>query len=416
MDDLKVKNENLSPNKLIPQEHDNLTTEITEIEILKSREENNTPDVHSSELPGSSSIVSNVASYLVDQLSQQYFTNNDINNDNNTSIENNKMEGNSTYENCAAAFFTSNKYTSPPYHILGVKYENECDIQSVVKSRTWFTYRSGFPSIPKSNGITSDAGWGCAVRVGQMLLCETFKRLEGRTSPTKVDLLKKFHDLPTCDYSLHQLVLAFAKDDLSKIGTWLGPNNVCHAIKTLVENSTSNLQVHVCMDSTVVVPEIPEPTADSPLLLFIPLRLGLDNINTQMYGKDLLDTFSYPQSVGIIGGRPRTAYWFFGCSEDSGEILALDPHTVKEFTGAGVDGSSHVCDSPLFIPSVDRLDPSLALGFVVKNQFELDDLVARLGDSRLCAILRTLPKADFSTDFDFDCDMPDTDDEFEILC
>merc|ERR1739848_112391 len=146
-----------------------------------------------------------------------------------------------------------------------------------------------------------------------MLLCEVFKRLEGRQTVVKEELLRKFHDIPTAEFSLHKLVTAFAKDDPTKIGTWLGPNNVCHSIKSLVEvscssspTSTSNptLQVHVCMDSTVVVPEIPTPTTSQPLLIFIPLRLGLDNINSQMYGKDLLETFSYPQSVGIIGGRP----------------------------------------------------------------------------------------------------------------
>merc|ERR1711881_496437 len=117
--------------------------------------------------------------------------------------------------------------------------------------------------------------------------------------------------------------------------------------------------------------EIPVVTVDSPLLILIPLRLGLDEINIEMYAEDLKSTLAYPQSLGIIGGRPRFAYYFFGYSESSGELLALDPHTVKDFTGdAGPDTQSHICESPLLVPSVDRLDPSMALGFLTKNQIE----------------------------------------------
>ena len=128
------------------------------------------------------------------------------------------------------------------------------------------------------------------------------------------------------------------------------------------------------------------------------------------YEKPLLETFSFPQTVGIIGGRPRLAYYLFGHSSKN-EILALDPHTVRP-TNLLPDESEFICESPLIIPSLSKLDPSMALGFLVKSSFDLEDLLTRLEKTKLCAVMRET-KYDF--DADFDCNMPDTDDEFEIL-
>ena len=48
---------------------------------------------------------------------------------------------------------------------------------------------------------------------------------------------------------------------------------------------------------------------DTGLLLLVPLRLGLGSINHDEYATSLAHTFSLPQSVGILGGRPRGARW-----------------------------------------------------------------------------------------------------------
>lgn len=42
-------------------------------------------------------------------------------------------------------------------------------IRRDVQSRIWCTYRKGFPPLGRAQ-LTSDRGWGCTLRCGQMLI------------------------------------------------------------------------------------------------------------------------------------------------------------------------------------------------------------------------------------------------------
>lgn len=133
-----------------------------------------------------------------------------------------------------------------------------------------------------------------------------------------------------------------------------------------------------------------------PLILFIPLRLGLSQINP-LYFRGLKTTFIFPQSLGILGGRPNHALYFIGCCGD--DLIYLDPHTTQsavhnfaqnldeleqlinkkemlEFSDIDElpllsDDITYHCERP-YRMSISMLDPSLSLCFFYKTEEEFD--------------------------------------------
>jgi len=52
------------------------------------------------------------------------------------------------------------------------------EIQESVESITWFTYRANIEKPLYGSRKTGDAGWGCMLRTGQMMLCQALLRHE----------------------------------------------------------------------------------------------------------------------------------------------------------------------------------------------------------------------------------------------
>lgn len=45
-----------------------------------------------------------------------------------------------------------------------------------MQSTIWFSYRSDIVKFDIKDDVTTDSGWGCMLRCGQMLLAEALKR------------------------------------------------------------------------------------------------------------------------------------------------------------------------------------------------------------------------------------------------
>jgi cysteine protease ATG4 len=183
--------------------------------------------------------------------------------------------------------------TDDPVYILGKRYSALHELEELrddFRSLIWMTYRSGFPPIGGS-GPTSDRGWGCMLRCGQMVFANALARkhlgrewrwipptpsspfclmdsedgqeqanaasLPERDLPSSYkQLLRLFSDDKLSPYSIHQ-ISQMGESEGKPVGTWFGPNTVAQALKKLsVYEKVNNLNIQVAMDNLVIVNEI----------------------------------------------------------------------------------------------------------------------------------------------------------------
>uniref|UniRef100_A0A672SN23 Cysteine protease n=1 Tax=Sinocyclocheilus grahami TaxID=75366 RepID=A0A672SN23_SINGR len=308
--------------------------------------------------------------------------------------------------------------TSEPVWILGKQFSaltEKDEILADVTSRLWFTYRKNFQPIG-GTGPTSDTGWGCMLRCGQMILgqaliCSHLGRVQVSGREQNISVLLLIYLLPAY-YRNTQMGVGEGKS----IGQWYGPNTVAQVLKKLaVFDSRSRLAVHVAMDNTVVIEEIKRlcmPWLDfdrgacaaseepremngdlegacalaeeetalwKPLVLLIPLRLGLSDIN-EAYFEPLKQCFMMPQSLGVIGGKPNSAHYFIGFVGH--ELIYLDPHTTQLAVDPNEDSQfpddSYHCQHPPCRMHICELDPSIAAGFFCQTEDDFDDWCAQI--------------------------------------
>nr|Q2XPP4.2 RecName: Full=Cysteine protease ATG4B; AltName: Full=Autophagy-related protein 4 homolog B; Short=OsAtg4; Short=Protein autophagy 4 [Oryza sativa Indica Group] len=281
-------------------------------------------------------------------------------------------------------------------------------------SRIWITYRRGFDAISDSK-YTSDVNWGCMVRSSQMLVAQAliFHHL-GRSwrrpsekpyNPEYIGILHMFGDSEACAFSIHNLLQAGNSYGLAA-GSWVGPYAMCRAWQTLVR---TNREQHEVVDGNESFPMAlyvvsgdedgerggaPVVCIDvaaqlccdfnkgqstwSPILLLVPLVLGLDKINPR-YIPLLKETFTFPQSLGILGGKPGTSTYIAGVQDD--RALYLDPHEVQMAVDIAADNieadtSSYHCSTVRDL-ALDLIDPSLAIGFYCRDKDDFDDFCSR---------------------------------------
>eukprot|EP01134_Creolimax_fragrantissima_P002402 CFRG2402T1 len=134
----------------------------------------------------------------------------------------------------------------------------------------------------------------------------------------------------------------------------------------------------------------------TPLLLMIPLRLGLDSIN-ECYINQLKKVLMMPCSVGVIGGRPNSAYFFIGWKGN--DVIFMDPHITQPVVSPDSDGhvntESYHCHQVNILPFTS-MDPSLCLGFLLRTKaernhfFEVFEFAQRVEHSSLFNVMDTV--------------------------
>ncbi|XP_038604446.1 cysteine protease ATG4A isoform X2 [Tachyglossus aculeatus] len=219
--------------------------------------------------------------------------------------------------------------TDEPVWILGRQHHLKAEkskLLSDISARLWFTYRRKFSPIG-GTGPSSDAGWGCMLRCGQMMLAQALIcRHLGRDwcwekhkkQPEEYHkILQCFLDRKDCCYSIHQMAQMGVGEGKS-IGEWFGPNTVAQVLKKLaLFDEWNSLAVYVSMDNTVVIEDI------------------------------------------------------------RNELIYLDPHTTQTFVDTEenglVDDQSFHCQQAPQRMKIMNLDPSVALGFFCKEEKDFDN-------------------------------------------
>lgn len=282
-------------------------------------------------------------------------------------------------------------------------------------SRILVTYRKGFAPIGDTK-YTSDVNWGCMLRSSQMLVAQALllhrlgrswrKSLDKPLEQKYVEILHLFGDSEESAYSIHNLLQAGKTYGLSP-GSWVGPYAMCRTWETLARSKreeTGNADMSPTMAIYVVSGDedgerggapvlcvedivkhcsgLSKGEADwTPVLFLVPLVLGLDKINSR-YLPLLAATFSFPQSLGILGGRPGASTYIVGVQDD--KAFYLDPHEVQPVVDIKVDKldadtSSYHCNTVRHFP-LDSIDPSLAIGFYCRDKSDFDDFCIRASE------------------------------------
>lgn len=161
---------------------------------------------------------------------------------------------------------------SDPLQVQRRKEETMARFKQDYYSRIWFTYRRNFTRIEGSN-LTSDCGWGCMLRSGQMLMAQAFiSQYLGRdwrwtgSQSDKNDMIhrmivKWFTDEPESPFSIHQLV-KIGSSMGKKAGDWYGPATTAHLLtqalaEAFIENPIlENVVSYVAQDCTVFVQDV----------------------------------------------------------------------------------------------------------------------------------------------------------------
>eukprot|EP00002_Diphylleia_rotans_P009888 TRINITY_DN2024_c0_g1_i13.p1 TRINITY_DN2024_c0_g1~~TRINITY_DN2024_c0_g1_i13.p1 ORF type:complete len:326 (-),score=32.67 TRINITY_DN2024_c0_g1_i13:261-1238(-) len=253
------------------------------------------------------------------------------------------------------------------------------------QSRFWITYRSEIPITPEFP-FSSDAGWGCMIRSGQMLIAQAYAcYFLGRDwLVTTGDfpylywrILHMFRDLdePSSPFSIQNIMKVGARLGVSA-GEWLSPTLIGDILCCLMTKlKRFDIGFYVCRSGTLPKDDFCAYALATgvwkPTIVYIPVRLGLSTINP-IYAPQILKTLSWRQSLGIVGGKPKASCYFIGYQEES--VFYLDPHVIQ--SSLGEDSEVHEtyhCRRPLQM-HVLRMDPCMGLGFFCPTLQDFEEL------------------------------------------
>eukprot|EP00043_Microstomoeca_roanoka_P028704 m.19072 g.19072 ORF g.19072 m.19072 type:complete len:429 (-) comp8612_c1_seq1:82-1368(-) len=291
------------------------------------------------------------------------------------------------------------------FSILGQEFDATLDPQAVkarVQQIIWLTYRKDFDPIHGDAHLTSDTGWGCTYRSGQMLLAQALLKItqatlkvpamegiRGRTwqaERSRLSVLARFQDVrnEVARFSIQNMAenaFIFRKTP----GQWISPSEVALILRRL-NPVEEDLRIKVANDALIRTRHIVGEDEWRPTLVFVPLRLGMETLDSTFF-KAFTAFFSWPWCTGAIGGKPGSAFYYIGIDHQRDRILYLDPHTTKSPLDLRVQASEKtcVCERPKSM-SLSKSCSSICLGLMFTTQADVADFVQRFNSEKETAV------------------------------
>ena len=285
--------------------------------------------------------------------------------------------------------------------LLGKTYKNDIDIKRIsyqkFKKRfyrlIWVSYRSHFRPLLRISEdprqITSDVGWGCAIRVGQMMLLNTLKSHYRLATSLQACLLKTIEEnLMSAPYSIHNILqlAGLGKNP----GDWFSPSDISNSLDKILQicpckdfrllalkdSVVCKDQVFACgygmgLEETKVMFETHTDLLPSEwkngILMLVPLMLGCKKIETRFY-RTVKVFLECEYSVGIIGERKNAALYLVGYQGN--KVFFLDPHYTKKACRSIEDFKNRIgeySNHTLLSQKINELGSSMTLGFYFRG-------------------------------------------------
>uniref|UniRef100_A0A8C1VBF3 Cysteine protease n=1 Tax=Cyprinus carpio TaxID=7962 RepID=A0A8C1VBF3_CYPCA len=242
-----------------------------------------------------------------------------------------------------------------PLVLLGQSYlfnsEDEVDgFRQAFVSCVWLTYRREFPQLEGSS-LTTDCGWGCMLRSGQMLLAQGL--LQHLMPPDW--RWAECHPLTDVDFEV------------------LKPRSPSRPAGMSLPSFSSSW--------TSPISQRDPSSGSSEGHRRTPGGCPAASNEPQVEALHRKNILKLKCCIGIIGGKPKHSLFFIGFQDE--QLLYLDPHycqPVVDVTQGNFSLESFHCNSPRKM-SFSRMDPSCTIGFYAQTKKDFECLCSAVSEA-----------------------------------
>nr|XP_021332507.1 cysteine protease ATG4C isoform X2 [Danio rerio] len=232
-------------------------------------------------------------------------------------------------------------------------------------SRVWLTYREEFPALPGSS-FTSDCGWGCTLRAGQMILAQALLlHILGRDWKWSEALSLEPLDTETWTSSAARRLVATLEASIQ--GERAQASQPLCPVQGEAEEADSYLKE--TYHRTIVSWFGDGPSAQLGIYKLVELGMTSGKQAGDWYGPAVVAHIlrkAVDEAVDAMLKGIRV-YVAQDCTDDS--LIYMDPHYCQSFVDVSTSDfplQSFHCPSPKKM-SFSKMDPSCTIGFYSKS-------------------------------------------------